>query len=245
MPDPILEDVKDLLLAEKGEKKILEQIKRACERNEIIALSERDYVQKLVEQFLKKEPPIPEKKIEITTEFTNSTTKLPSEIETTTESQESQQSTTSLKLEPKKNNTRIKKIPIGIGAVVVAIIIVVSVVISGISDFSIDQTTKPTETTTTPSTSKLTLETDKSLYNKADIISISGTSKQSLGKVVTLSIENGEGIVIWSENVKIKDSGSYSTLAIAGGQGWDKDGSFTIKVEHGDLEKEISFNFRN
>ncbi len=245
MPDPILEDVKDLLLAEKGEKKILEQIKRACERNEIIALSERDYVQKLVEQFLKKEPPIPEKKIEITTEFTNSTTKLPSEIETTTESQESQQSTTSLKLEPKKNNTRIKKIPIGIGAAVVAIIIVVSVVISGISDFSIDQTTKPTETITTPSTSKLTLETDKSLYNKADIISISGTSKQSLGKVVTLSIENGEGIVIWSENVKIKDSGSYSTLAIAGGQGWDKDGSFTIKVEHGDLEKEISFNFRN
>jgi len=243
MPDPILEDVKDLLLAEKGDKKILEQIKRACERNEVIALSERDYVQKLVDQFLKKEPPVPEKKIEITTEFSNSTTKLPSEIETTKEPQEPPQSTTSLKLESKKN-TRIKKIPIGIGAAVVAIIIVVSVAIS-VSDFSIDQTAKPTETTTTQSTSKLTLETDKSLYNKADIISISGTSKSSVSKVVTLSIENGEGIVIWSENIKIKDSGSYSTLAIAGGEGWDKDGSFTIKVEHGDLEKEISFNFRN
>jgi len=61
MPDNILDDVKKLLDAEVGDKKILEQIKRAAENNEAISNYERNYVAKLEEQYLK--PPEPEPEI--------------------------------------------------------------------------------------------------------------------------------------------------------------------------------------
>src|SRR3989304_6179075 len=78
------------------------------------------------------------------------------------------------------------------------------------------------------SSSTLSIQTDLSAYQKGDIISISGTSNAS-GKI-NLSIENQEGQLVWSEQISVKSDGRFSTLAIAGGSGWDKSGTFTIKV---------------
>ena len=52
MADTILDDVKELLLNEKGDAKILERIKRAAENDEVISVYERDYVNDLVEKYL-------------------------------------------------------------------------------------------------------------------------------------------------------------------------------------------------
>ncbi len=89
------------------------------------------------------------------------------------------------------------------------------------------------------------LDLDQSSYNKGDIISISGKSETSLGNTISLSIENAGSELIWAEDIKIKDSGEYSTLAIAGGPGWEKSGTFTLKMEHGSEDEQITFSFKN
>jgi len=96
----------------------------------------------------------------------------------------------------------------------------------------------------TPMSSGL-LDLDQSSYDKGDIISISGKSKTSLGNTISLSIENAGGELIWAEDIKIKDSGEYSTLAIAGGPGWENSGTYTLKMEHGSEDEQITFSFKN
>ena len=78
-------------------------------------------------------------------------------------------------------------------------------------------------------------------YNNKDIISISGNSDTT--GVVNLSIENQNNELVWSEQVSIKNDGRYSTLAIAGGEGWEKSGTYTIKVDNGIEIKSNTFSF--
>jgi hypothetical protein len=56
MPDPILDDVQALLDKEFGDKRILEQILRAAQNDEVISNFERNYVRKLGEKHLGKIP---------------------------------------------------------------------------------------------------------------------------------------------------------------------------------------------
>ena len=83
---------------------------------------------------------------------------------------------------------------------------------------------------------------DQNKYQRADIISISGDTGSSNG-VITLSIEDVNGIKIWNENIKPKSDGNFSTLVIAGGGGWENGGSYTLKAVQNDLVKEIKFRF--
>ena len=50
--DSLLDDVKALLEKDFGDDRILKQIRRACENNEIISNFERNYVKKLAEKHL-------------------------------------------------------------------------------------------------------------------------------------------------------------------------------------------------
>ena len=56
MSDPLYDDVKELLENGAGDERILKQILRACENNEVISNYERSYVQKLAERYLGKKP---------------------------------------------------------------------------------------------------------------------------------------------------------------------------------------------
>ncbi len=84
---------------------------------------------------------------------------------------------------------------------------------------------------------------DQTTYQRADIISISGNSKSASTQSVELSIENTDGVKIWKENINPKKDGQFSTLVIAGGGGWENDGTYTLKAEQGDLENKIEFKF--
>ena len=77
---------------------------------------------------------------------------------------------------------------------------------------------------------------------RADIISISGDTT-STSESIALSIENTNGIKIWKEKIEPKNGGNFSTLLIAGGGGWEDDGSYTLKAVQNDLVKEIKFKF--
>ena len=227
MSDDILDNVKKLLDAEVGDIKILEQIKRAAENNEVISNYERNYVAKLSEQHLK--PPEPE--LELEPEIETPVESIQEEISVEKEQMEKieQVTPTQTIVELKPTYFRNKKFMMIGGGAALAIIILVAIGASGIENFG----------------TGLNLEIDKSSYNSGDIISLSGNSKTTLGSTISLFIENSDGEQIWSEDLKIKDNGTFSTLLIAGGTGWEGSGTYSIKAEHGSEQLEITFSFNN
>jgi len=229
MTDPLIDDVQALLDKEKGDERILKQIFRACENNEVISNYERNYVRNLAEKYLDSAPPVEEKQVEekpVIPDVIFSTTPTKQKITTT-------QTTYPQIVKLKSNNT---KMGLGIGGALLAIIVIIGISLSGISPIEFDSSQ-----ITGDSSSTLSIQTDLSTYQKGDIISISGTSTTS-GKL-NLSIENQEGQLVWSEQVSVKSDGRFSTLAIAGGSGWDQSGTFTIKVENHLETKSKTFSF--
>jgi hypothetical protein len=226
MIDPLIDDVQSLLDSEKGDERILKQIRRACENDEVISNYERNYVKNLAQKYLGRVPPqVEEKPVvpDVILQHTPSKQKItPSQIT----------SPQIVKLKPK--NT---KLLLGISGVIFAIIVIIGISLSGISYIESDDSQIPVD-----STSTLLIQTDLSSYQKGDIISISGISNTS-GKI-NLSIENQEGQLVWSEQIYVKNDGRFSTLAIAGGIGWDKSGTFTLKVENHLETGSKTFSFR-
>lgn len=225
MTDPLIDDVQALLDKEKGDERILKQIFRACENNEVISNYERKYVRNLAEKYLGRSLPVEEKPVIPDVLFPNTPTKQKTETAQITYPQ-------TVKL--KSKNT---KMLLGIGGVISAIMIIIGVSLSGVSYIEFDDSQIPMD-----SSSTLSIKTDLSAYQKGDIISISGTSTES-GKL-NISIENQDGQLVWSEQISVKSDGRFSTLAIAGGFGWDKSGTFTIKVENSLETKSETFSFR-
>lgn len=227
MEDKLFDDVKALLDKDFGDDRILKQIYRACENNEVISNYERNYVRKLAEQHLGRKPTTeniskPEEKRVVPDVVIPSTP----------------QKTQTISSPPPKTtptNPKNTKIMLGIGGVALAIIIAVAASMGGISDIS-----SPVDTPTTPTESFL-VQTDLTSYDNKDIISISGISDTK--GTVNLSIENQKNELVWAEQVSIKSNGQYSTLAIAGGPGWESSGSYTVKADNGAETKTSKFTF--
>ena len=238
MVDTIFDDVKELQKIEKGDPKILERIKRACEQGEVISVYEREYIQKLVEEHLTpKYEDIPIEP-EIITENAQKTSEPEVTIPEPNFSKPVQQKPT-FEL---KSNPKTTKIIFGIGAVALAIILVAGVSYSGVSFPEASDAPTTTTTTKPSSTSGLSVEVDASSYSLGDIISISGESDSSGD--VTLSIINGASQIIWQEEASLKTDGTYSTLSIAGGPGWESAGEYTLRVTQGTVTEEINFDFK-
>lgn len=223
MADNLVDDINALLEIQKGDLKILEQIRRAAINNEVISNYERGYVRGLAEKYLGRKI-IDEKKNNIQTD--NLTERQPIKSQIPSVVYESQ------KLNPKN------KIYIGIGIAVLAVVVLAGVGLSQIPFDSIPNS--PSEI----STSNSNLGTDLTSYNVGDIISISGNSDKSLGDKVSLLIKNPNGVIVWSETVSLKSSGKFSTLAIAGGPNWDS-GKYTLESLHGNKKTTITFQFAN
>ena len=229
MTDSLLDDVKALLDKDFGDDRILKQICRACENNEVISNYERNYVRQLAEKHLGRKP-----------EFTPtpsiaekpSVPDVPaSEIQITSQTQ-SLQTEVSRTSYPKSKN---KKIMFGIGGLALVIIIAAAVSFNGVSTGT---------TINIPSDNisfSLSIQTDLGSYSKKDLISISGVSTST--GVVNLSIKNQINELVWAEQVSIKNDGQFSTLAIAGGSGWEKSGTYTIIVDDSKETKSATFSF--
>jgi hypothetical protein len=227
MTDPLLDDVKALLDKDFGDDRILKQICRACERNEVISNYERNYVRKLAEKHLGKKP-----------EFTSTIEEksiIPDVVIPETQSTQTQSLQTEvppISYSKPKN----KKMIFGIGSFVLVIIIAAGIAFSGITDG-----TSIIETTTNNTPITLSIQTDLTSYNNKDLISISGISDTT--GTVNLSIENQNNELVWAEQISLKSDGRFSTLAIAGGSGWEKSGTYTIKVDNGKETKSDTFSF--
>ena len=231
MNDSLLDDAKALLDKDFGDDRILKQICRACENNEVISNYERNYVRKLAEKHLGR-------RLEVVQTQTSVEEKpiIPDVVIPETPSV---QKTQIFQPEPPRissSNSKNSKIMLGIGGIALVIIIAVAASFSGISDVNPTKVQIPTNIS-----DGLSIQTDLSSYDKKDIISISGTSDTS--GTVNLSIENKNNKLVWSEQVSLKSDGRYSTLAIAGGSGWESSGTYTINVDNGIETKSSTFSF--
>ena len=221
----LLDDVNSLLDGDFGDDRILKQIARACKNNEVISNYERNYVQKLAEQYLGKKPenvPIEKPETPLILDVV-----IP-KIEPSTSSQilESQTS--------RNSNSKKLKLFLGFAGIGLVAIIAAVLLVSSNTD-SISSDSLP------PIKIELSVQSDLSSYSQTDLISINGVSVNS--KIVNLSITNTNNELVWAEQVSVKNNGKYSTLAIAGGSGWENSGSYKIEVDNGSDIKSITFSF--
>jgi len=220
-----LTDLDDLIRYHHGDVKKLRDIRDTVRHDNFITTDNKNYVESLITIHLKKQP-----------------SAKPSSY---------QQSDTKIELQPKpapsssdsKSNVAFsfsfnKKLGV-LAGVAAAIAIIVIVGFTGTTDSAVSTTI----------TEPLLVNVDQTTYQRADIISISGNSKGNNQHAVELSIENVNGVKIWNENINPKKDGQFSTLVIAGGGGWEDDGSYTLKavqteLSSGDsLQAEIKFKF--
>jgi len=210
-------DLDDLIRHRHGDVKKLREIRDTIRHDNFVTTDNKNYVESLITMYLKNQP------------FAKPSSH--------------QQSDTKIKLQPKstpsgsdsKNNVAFsfssnKKLGI-LAGVVAAIAIIVIVGFTAINQ------------TGTTITEPLLVNVDQATYQRADIISISGNSKSVSTQSVELSIENANGKKIWNENINPKKDGQFSTLVIAGGNGWENDGVYILKATHSDLASEIEFKF--
>lgn len=272
MTDFIIKDIEELIKLNRGDSQRLNRIKNDFEKTKIITLPDRKYVESLASRYLKEEEK-PKKKRDFMKSFEELSFRKPRVPEPAKESlqQKTQEfathKTEQIKTEAKKSETKptfqksqhqssifsqqnvgrliefrpSKKIMLIVAPIIVAIIVIgVAATQLDFDEFAIPASTTPKTQTPPPG---LSVVIDQLSYNKGDIISISGTSETSAGNEIKLSIENPEGKLIWSEVVKLKSSRAFSTLLIAAGAGWDNDGEYTLRAEHGSLTNQLKFDF--
>ena len=228
MTDTLFDDVKALLDKDFGDDRILKQIYRACQNDEVISNYERNYVRKLAEKHLGKRPEI--NKERTTTIQEKSLT--PDVIIPQSNSVQKIQKIQTPKMS--SSGSKNSKIMIAIAGIILVVIV------GGVAAFSGEQTTGVAEDPL-PTPVSLSVETDLSSYSTKDLISISGISENS--NTVDLLIENSNEELVWREQLSVKSDGTFSTLVIAGGPNWNASGVFTIIVEDGKETKTNTFSF--
>ena len=212
-------DLDDLIRHHHGDVKKLREIRNTIRHDNFITTEDKNYVESLITMHLKNQP--------------------------LDESLSRKQSDTKIKLQSKptvsspnlKNNFAFnfssnKKL--GILAGVAAAVAIIVIVGFGAIDTTIGSTVS--STTSKP----LLVNIDQTTYQRADIISISGDTT-SYTEPVNLSIEDINDVKIWNEVINPKKDGQFSTLVIAGGGGWEKNGVYTLIVEQGNLANKIEF----
>ena len=228
MEDSIISDGKELLVLRQGDERILKQILRACENDEVVSNYERSYVRKLAEKHLRK----PEPSTAGGAEAAVPDVTIPAAASTAP----AETIVLEKPPEPAKQSTKNRKIFAGVGAVI-AVAIAVTVLMSGPVE-------KPdTDLPDPPPVAgpDLLIRTDQPSYQRGDIISISGSSPDS--GTINIAIANHNNQQVWSDSVAVRGSGEYSSLAIAGGDGWEESGVFAIIARSGSESASSTFSF--
>jgi hypothetical protein len=215
-----ISDLDDLIRSDYGDKNKLRGIRETIKHDNFITADDKKYVSSLITKYLRNQPFDESDSVE--EDYVSETESTPQKLVSKDQPQ------TSLSF-----NTKLV-IPIAIAAVIAIVAVV------GFSAMNQSNVTD-TVVSSTPN-NPLLVNLDQGTYQKADIISISGDAN-SHTKSVELSIENSNGVKIWSENVTPKNNGIFSTLIIAGGGGWENGGDYILKVVQGDLKNEAKFKF--
>jgi len=253
MDDKLFDNVKALLAGDFGDDQILKQIHRACKNNEVISNYEKKYVRDLAERYLVKgsleaapEPAsyVPAVKIlespvvESRVAAVGQQQQQPVEPMVQHSDDDGGQSTGLVSshlpssLKTARKNTRIIAAVAAVAALVV--ISAVAYALSDPSDVGTGEDIIPLDTPDPPPVPDVLFDVSMDLaeYSGGDLISISGASDNADN--VALAVENPAGMTIWEETVQARAGGTYSTLTIAGGPGWDEYGTYTLHATSSD-----------
>jgi len=218
-----LTDLDDLFRYRHGDVKKLREIRDTVRHDNFITTDNKNYVESLITMYLKNQP------LDKPLSSQQPDTKIKLQSKPTTSSSDSK-SNVAVSFSPNKK--------LGVLAGVVAAIAIIVIV-----GFSATNQTDIIDSTLSSISEPLLVNVDQTTYQRADIISISGNSKSASTQSVELSIENTDGVKIWNENISPKEDGQFSTLIIAGGGGWENDGTYILKATHSNLASEIMFKF--
>ena len=217
-----LTDLDNLIRHHHGDVKKLREIRDTIRHDNFITTEDKNYVQSLIDEN------ITNQSLEKT--FRRQTnTKIKLQTKSKTSDPYSQSNFTF-------NFSSNKKVGILAGAAAAIAIIV----IAGFGVVNQDDMINST-VSSTPN-NPLLVTVDQTQYQHSDIISISGDTRSD-NELVTLSIENTNGVKIWKEAIEPKNDGNFSTLLIAAGGGWKDSGTYTLKAMQDGLIKEIKFKF--
>lgn len=238
----LLDDVKSLLDRDFGDDRILKQIFRACQRDEVISNYERNYVKHLAEMHLEKKPSFSPDNNDLSQSSTISTS--PPPPPPTTPDVVLPLTSKALQIQPLQKSqsksflsSKKGKVLIGIGIFVVLIMVIAAVAFVSFVNLVTDGTGGTIDVVTPPVTPIIPLspafegsfiQTDVSSYVHKDLISINGAISSDTDQTVHLTIKDPNDIVVWNEQLSLKSNGEFSTLIIAGGLGWDDSGLYTL-----------------
>jgi len=88
----------------------------------------------------------------------------------------------------------------------------------------------------------LTLNIDKTIYEKSDFISVWGTTNMDS---VFISVKDPDGNNVWNESLNPDNENKFSTLIIAGIGGWQKSGNYLLVAESGDSTASAKFFYNS
>lgn len=221
------DDIDALLKSSHGDYGRLSRIRADFEAKKLVTIEDRRYVEGLIARYLQPatqtEKPerivkIPEKRI----------VPPPPPKNPVVSEMKYQKAVIEKPIEKINGGKKMKNIVISIASVVFAVLII-SVVAMNQDNIAI----------VGPSATKA-VETDQASYAKGDIISISGNAESA---VTELAISDPGGQKIWTEIVKVKADGKFSTLVIAGGNGWEKAGKYTATSSADGKTEKTVFDF--
>ena len=92
---------------------------------------------------------------------------------------------------------------------------------------------------------QLNINIDNTSYKKSDIISIWGSVLYTPQNLVFVTIKNFDGDMVWTEKILVDEGGNFSTLVIAGINGWSKSGTYEILLESGNMIESITFFYES
>ena len=239
MDDHLLADVQALLDMGFGDDRILKQIHRACKNHEAISNYERSYVRGLVEEHLEKvDPPAdPEPTKEVPEPSPTIVAQSATTQELVAETKTRQDSGGIM------SGSRRKMFLLGIVGIIAIGIITAAVSFNATTVDPVQPPPtqiQPPLTPIQPEMSGFSVATDLPSYDRLDLILISGVS-DDLG-AITISIDDPQGQTIWSETVSSRN-GKYSTITIAGGQGWNDSGIYSVEAYNGVDRESQTFIF--
>jgi hypothetical protein len=219
------DDIDALLKDGFGDRERLTRIKSDFEAKKLVTIEDRRYVEGLVSRYLQPSIPeserivkIPEKRI----------VPPPAPVQNISFEMKYQKPRTEQVI-PKIGEKKKIRILVASIAAVVASLLIISVVINQENIISIE-----------PPVNK-GIEVDQTSYVRGDIISISG--KTPSATTVVLVITNPSNQQIWTETLSTKQTGEFSTLTIAGGNGWEQAGRYTLSSTHDGAVEQATFNF--
>ena len=214
-------DLDKLIKAQHGDVKKLRQIRDTIRHDNFITTEDKNYVQSLIDEH--QNQPLERS---FTSKKSDTKIKLQREFQTRD---------SNLQTNFTFNFSSNKKMGM-LGGAAAAIAIIVIIGFTGMNQSDTGSSLVST------SNNPLLVTIDQTQYQSADIISISGDTTSD-SKSIVLSIQNNDGIKIWNEKIEPKKDGNFSTMLIAGGGGWEDDGSYTLKAVQNNLVKEIKFKF--